>query len=331
MTNPLKDINELKEKALAKLASADSSASLEVWRVAYIGRKGAVPTLLRGVKDLPEQERGAAGQAANALREELANEYAKRVEELPAQQAQVTTHTAVSNAKGHMHPLTLALRDTQRIFTSMGFTIVEGPDIELAKYNFDDLNIDAEHPSRAETDTFYLKGFPDLVLRTHVSPLQIRGVLDNNLKPPFKIVYYGPSYRDEKEDTTHGALFQQYEFMVVDTVTNLANLKYIITRFYSEFFRKEMEVRFRPSFFPFVKPGLEVDMRDTTTGKGEWLEMAGAGMVHPKVLESINVDPKKYQGIALGGGLDRLVMLRHGIPDIRTMYSGEIRFLKQFS
>jgi phenylalanyl-tRNA synthetase alpha chain len=231
---------------------------------------------------------------------------------------------------GHLHPLTQSLRRAQDIFAALGFQFVEGPEIEQIAYNFDNLNIGPEHPSRAETDTFYLKDFPDLVLRTHVSTLQSRGVLENNLKPPFRIFYYGPTYRSEKEDATHGSVFHQYEFMVVDEKVNLADLKSIVQTFYSLFFGKEMEIRFRPGFFPFVEPGLEVDIRDKVTKKGGWLEMAGAGAVHPEVLKKINIDPAKYQGIALGGGLDRLAMLKYGVPDIRLLYSGNVRFLEQF-
>ncbi|MBI3250533.1 MAG: phenylalanine--tRNA ligase subunit alpha [Candidatus Andersenbacteria bacterium] len=331
MTSLLVDINALRQKALHELEGASSASGLEAWRVQYLGRKGEVPQLLRTMKDLPVEERKKLGQEANTLRNELENLYLAKSNSVTEDSTSASSQVVSSVEGGHLHPLTLALRRAQQIFAAMGFTIVEGPTIELAKYNFDGLNIDAEHPARAETDTFYLKDLPELVLRTHVSPLQIRGVLENKLKPPFKMFYYGPSFRSEKEDATHTSLFQQYEFMVVDETVNLANLKHIITTFYSLFFERAVEVRFRPSFFPFVKPGLEVHMRDQITHKGGWLEMAGAGNVHPNVLKNINVDPDKYQGIALGGGLDRLVMLKYGIPDIRLLYSGDLKFLKQFS
>lgn len=326
-------IQQIAQKAREALAAATTSVELEAWRVLYLGRKGAVPGFLRTVKDLPEAQRKQAGQQANELKAELETAFAEKKRSLGGAPQAVVADDQVTfgSASGHLHPLTLALRHVRDIFTAMGFLIVEGPDIEESKYNFDQLNIPFEHPARAETDTFYLQGLPDLVLRTHVSPLQIRGVLEHDLSPPFRMMYYGPSYRSEKEDATHGSVFQQYEFMVVDESISIADLKAIAETFYSLFFGKDMEIRFRPSYFPFVEPGLEVDMRDKVTAKSEWLEMAGAGMVHPNVLRNINVDPAKYQGIALGGGLDRLVMLKYGIPDIRLLYSGHVRFLKQFS
>jgi len=323
------ELTQLKKKAESELQQVADAAVLEKWRIAYLGRKGAVPKLLRGVKDLPTKARRAVGQAGNKLRRELTEAYQKRQQELEPSTARHSAGAAAVQP-GHLHPITLALRQARDIFTSMGFSIVEGPNLEEAAYNFDNLNIDLEHPARAESDTFYIQDHPDRVLRTHVSTLQSRAVIEHDLTPPFKIFYYGPSYRAEKEDATHGAIFQQYEFMVVDETVNLADLKAIITEFYSRFFGSKTDIRFRPSYFPFVEPGLEVDMRDTITGKGDWLEMAGAGMVHPNVLRNINVDPARYQGIALGGGLDRLVMLKHGIPDLRLLYAGDLSFLRQF-
>lgn len=334
MTEQPDTIRHIRQEALDQLKSAASPQELEDWRVTYIGRKGKVPQFLRSVKELPEDVRKIVGKEANEVRRVLEAAFAEKTGEIGIVSGGVrSTDELVTfgKASGHLHPITLALRRARNIFAAMGFTIVEGPDVEEAKYNFDQLNIPFEHPARAETDTFYLEDLPDLVLRTHVSPLQIRGVLENKLKPPFRLMYYGPSYRSEKEDATHGSLFQQYEFMVVEKSINIADLKAMAETFYSLFFGKDMEIRFRPSYFPFVEPGLEVDMRDKITAKSEWLEMAGAGMVHSNVLRNINVDPIQYQGIALGGGLDRLVMLKYGIPDIRLLYSGDIRFLKQFS
>lgn len=332
MTSQSGDIKKLKSQAIEALERVETAQELEQWRIAYIGRKGAVPQLLRSVKDIPASQRKAVGKAANELRAQLEEAFEGKHQSIGSSpEAEAVPVTQGELPPGHLHPITLALRKCRKIFSDMGFLVVEGPDVELATYNFDQLNIPFEHPARAETDTFYIENHPDLVLRTHVSSLQTRGVFEHELTPPYRMFYYGPSYRSEKEDATHGSVFQQYEFMVVDESTNLADLKTIVTTFYSKFFGREMEVRFRPSYFPFVEPGLEVDMRDKVTGKGTWLEMAGAGMVHPNVLRNLNIDPGKYQGIALGGGLDRLVMLKHNIPDIRLLYSGDIRFLKQFS
>lgn len=335
----LDTLTALANKALAELATMQGSAALEAWRVQYLGRNGALPQLLRQVKDLPVGERKIIGKAGNDIRVALEKKYEKKQQSIKYQVESIknetgsiptTSYKIPATQRGHLHPLTQSLRLAQEIFAALGFQFVEGPDVDYIQYNFDNLNINSEHPSRAETDTFYLQGFPDLVLRTHVSTMQSRGPLTNNLKPPFKIFYYGPTYRSEKEDATHGSVFHQYEFMVVDEKVNLSDLKSIVQTFYSLFFGRDMDIRFRPGYFPFVEPGLEVDMRDKVTHKGGWLEMAGAGMVHPYVLSAINVDPGKYQGIALGGGLDRLTMLKYGIPDIRLLYSGNTRFLAQF-
>lgn len=346
MTKTIGELSQLKREAKGSLADTATPDMLEAWRVKYLGRKGAVPLLLREVRTLPLKDRKAIGQAANQLRHELEELYKQKKHviakpgtspyegEVDPERSRRTGEVS----PGHLHPITVALRRSYEIFAAMGFLIVEGPDVEEIRYNFDDLNIPFEHPARAETDTFYIRDHPNLVLRTHVSPLQIRGVLENHLVPPFRMAYFGSSFRSEKEDATHGSLFQQYEFMVVDTEISLADLKGIVQTYYSTFFGREVAIRFRPSYFPFVEPGLEIDMSCVFCNDGcrvcshtQWLEMAGAGMVHPNVLRNINVDSKKFQGIALGGGLDRLVMLQHAIPDIRLMYSGDIRFLKQFS
>lgn len=322
-------LNQIELKARQALEQVADSDALEQWRIEYIGRKGVLPSFLRNVKNMPAEQRAAVGAFGNALRQQLEQAY----EDKRQQYDNGITNQGISLAPGpgHLHPISIAMRRTQQIFASMGFLVVHGPDVELAKNNFDQLNIPFEHPARAETDTFYLKNFPELVLRTHVSPLQSRAVEEHQLTPPFRTMYAGATYRSEKEDATHGSVFYQYEFMMVDEKANLSTLKTIAKTFYTLFFGREVEIRFRPSFFPFVEPGLEVDMRDAVTGKGEWLELAGAGMVHPNVLRNINLDPDKYQGIALGGGLDRLVMLQHNIPDIRLLYSGDIRLLRQFS
>jgi phenylalanyl-tRNA synthetase alpha chain len=326
---------ELTKEAETSLAEATTSTQLESWRIKYLGRKGAVPLLLRRVKSMPPAQRRQAGQAGNELRRLLEKAYTEKKAALEPEQPSSTAPRQTTSLReapvaGHLHPLTQALRQAREIFAAMGFLIVEGPDIEEIKYNFDQLNIPFEHPARAETDTFYLNNFPDLLLRTHVSTLQLRGVIEHDLKAPFRMMYYGPSYRSEKEDATHLSHFQQYEFIVVDESVTLADLKAIVQTFYSLFFGRELDIRFRPAYYPFVEPGLDVDMRDRTGSRKQWLEMAGAGMVHPSVLRNMNVDHTKYRGIALGGGLDRLVMLKHNIPDARLLYSGDLRFLKQF-
>jgi len=227
----------------------------------------------------------------------------------------------VPEKKGHYHPLTVAQRDIARIFSHLGFTIVEGPEIETEYYNFDALNIPADHPARDMWDTFRLKPEGDKkLLRTHTSPVQIRYMESH--QPPIRIIAPGKVYRYEATDATHEAQFYQLEGLMVNETTSLATLKAVLAKFFSEFFGKEMDVRLRPSYFPFVEPGVEVDMRPA--GEEKWLEIMGAGMVHPKVLLNVGIDPRRYRGFAFGCGIERLVMLKYGISDLRLFHNGDL-------
>lgn len=227
--------------------------------------------------------------------------------------------------RGHLHPFTQAINKACEIFQSMGFEVADGPEMETEFYNFDALNIPKDHPARAMHDTFWLKGKDNFLLRTHTSNVQIRHMEHNN--PPFRIIAPGRVFRNEATDATHEAQFYQIEGLMVDGKTNLANLKAVLKIFLQKFFDDDkIEIRFRASYFPFVKPGVEVDMKF----KGKWLEICGAGMVHPKVLESVKLDGQGWQGFAFGVSVDRLVMIKHKIGDIRLFYSGDIRFLQQF-
>lgn len=237
--------------------------------------------------------------------------------------------TSNSNSAGHLHLHSKALQEAYKIFTELGFSIGEGPEVEDEHHNFDALNIPADHPSRDMQDTFWLKKHLDsegrrTLLRTQTSSIQIRFM--ENHKAPFKVVGAGRVFRNEATDRTHEAQFYQIEGMYVDTEVNMGMLKGVLTDFYKKFFGGAVEIRFRPSYFPFVEPGVEVDI----LFNGKWLEVTGAGMVHPKVLEAGGVDPKKYQGFAFGIGFDRLLMIRHGITDIRQLYNGDLRFVTQF-
>ena len=233
----------------------------------------------------------------------------------------------VPEKKGHYHPLTVAQRDIARIFSHLGFTIVEGPEIETEYYNFDALNIPADHPARDMWDTFRLKPEGDKkLLRTHTSPVQIRYMESH--QPPIRIIAPGKVYRYEATDATHEAQFYQLEGLMVNETTSLATLKAVLAKFFSEFFGKEMDVRLRPSYFPFVEPGVEVDMRPA--GEEKWLEIMGAGMVHPKVLLNVGIDPRRYRGFAFGCGIERLVMLKYGISDLRLFHNGDLRVVNQF-
>lgn len=232
---------------------------------------------------------------------------------------------------GHVHPLSQIIREINAIFAELGFVFAEGPEMELVRYNFDLLNVPKDHPSRDMQDTFYLEGQPDSVLRTHTSPVQIRYMESHT--PPIRIIVPGKVFRNEATDATHEAQFFQLEGLMIDTDVSLAHMKGLLEYFFSKIFSGAVEVRFRPSFFPFTEPSVEVDMR-LTTGEsalvGRWVEVMGGGMVHPTVIRNAGIDPAVYQGFAFGMGIERLAVMKYGIDDVRLMYSGDLRFISQF-
>ena len=240
--------------------------------------------------------------------------------------------------RGHIHPISSLIREANRIFYDMGFTFAEGPLIEDEWHNFDALNFPKDHPARDMQDTFFMKGEAGMVLRTHTSNVQVRymeGQIKKGIEPPYRMVAMGKVFRNEATDMTHEAEFFQVEGMVIGKDITMAHLRGTLTDFFSQLMKGSVEVRFRPSFFPFVEPGLEVDMRLIGAHvpeklKGRWIEVMGAGMVHPNVLKNAGVDPKKYQGFAFGGGIDRLAILRWAIDDVRLMHSADLRFINQF-
>jgi phenylalanyl-tRNA synthetase alpha chain len=234
---------------------------------------------------------------------------------------------------GHIHPLSRITREVNSIFSELGFVFAEGPELETIEYNFDRLNVPKDHPSRDMQDTFYVEGRDDVVMRTHTSPVQVRYMESH--APPIRMICPGKVFRNEATDATHEAQFFQLEGLMVDTDVSLAHLKGTLEYFFKRFFGGTTEVRFRPSFFPFVEPGLEVDMRLTGDDapeklKDRWIEIMGAGMVHPNVLRGAGIDPEKYRGFAFGMGMDRLALMRYGIPDVRLLYSGDLRVVNQF-
>ncbi|HVV39039.1 MAG TPA: phenylalanine--tRNA ligase subunit alpha [Candidatus Paceibacterota bacterium] len=239
---------------------------------------------------------------------------------------------------GHIHPISSLIREANRIFGAMGFAFAEGPMIESEWYNFDALNVPKDHPARDMQDTFFIKDEKEMVLRTHTSPVQVRYMetqMKKGIEPPYRIIVPGRAFRNEATDMTHEAEFFQIEGLVVGSDVTLANLKGTLEQFFKALFKGVVEVRFRPSFFPFVEPGVEVDMRLTGPEAPEklrdkWIEIMGAGMIHPSVLKNAGVDPSKYQGFAFGMGLDRLALLRWGIDDVRHMHSADLRFINQF-
>ncbi len=241
--------------------------------------------------------------------------------------------------RGHIHPISSLIREANRIFFEMGFTFAEGPLLEDEKHNFDDLNVPKDHPARDMQDTFFIKDEPGMVLRTHTSPVQVRYMeeqLAKGVQPPYRVLVPGKVFRNEATDMTHEAEFFQIEGLVVGQDITLAHLRGTLEEFFKKLFKgAQVEVRFRPSFFPFTEPSVEVDMRLVGESvpeklRGKWIEMMGAGMVHPSVLKNAGVDPKKYQGFAFGMGLDRLALLRWAIDDVRNMHSADLRFINQF-
>lgn len=334
------DIEQLATQSRQALDVVAGEAVLESWRVEYIGRKGKLPQLLRTIKDLPPEQRKIIGRQANTLRRELEEAYQaglRRFGKGSRKIARLPQATGRDRRTAHLHPLTLTAQRIEDIFAAMGFMIVDGPEVEDPVYNFDLLNIPPQHSARDVMDTFHLTN--GQVLRTHVSSIQIRGVQDHKLMPPFKILYHGRSFRAERTDASHEHTFHQYEFLVVGEGETVANFKGTLEAFYSAFFGKDAHIRLRPSYFPFVEPGFEIDLQCVfCEGKGcrvckqnGWLEMGGAGMVHPTVLKNMGFDPARVQGYACGSGVDRLAMMYYGINDIRLFLGGDIRFLRQFS
>lgn len=316
--------------ARASIANAADPSAVEQLRVQYLGKKGQLTALLKSVADLPVAERPEMGKIINQAKQEL--------QELLAQQDTVLSEQVLKNrlqsekvditlpgrgqSIGALHPVTQVRQRVIQLFTAMGFTVADGPEIEDEYYNFEALNIPSSHPARDSHDTFF---FPNgLLLRTHTSNVQIRTMQEQ--APPLRIITLGRVYRCDS-DQTHTPMFHQLEGLVVDTHCNMGHLKALLQDFLQKFFETELEFRFRPSFFPFTEPSAEVDMR---RADGRWLEILGCGMVHPQVLKNVNIDPEKFSGFAFGLGLDRLAMLRYGIPDLRLLFENDLRMLTQF-
>lgn len=323
------NLDELERSAKEAITSAASREALEEIRVNYLGRKGELTEVLKGLKDMPIEERKMTGARANMLRMELENLLANRAEEFGEGGERVVDITAPGKkpSRGHIHPLSKVMSDAAKIFAGMNFSVVTGPEMESEYYNFDALNIPANHPAREMWDTFWLKPQKGerKLMRTHTSPMQMRFM--ESAKPPFQIIVPGRVFRYEATDMSHEVNFYQLEGLMVGKDVTLANFKFVVEEFFKKFFAgQKISFRFRPSYFPFVEPGVEVDIKL----KGKWLEVMGAGMVHPRVFEYAHYNPKDWQGFAFGVGVDRLAMIKYGVPDIRLFYSGDLRFIKQF-
>lgn len=352
----MSDINNLKAELSDMIEAANDLQSLEQVRVTALGKKGRITDLMKTLGGMEPEERKTAGQALNALKDEIAALIAKQEsalkrqameEKLATETIDVTLSTRPEQ-KGHIHPISQVIEELTSIFAAMGFQVAEGPDIEDDFHNFTALNFPPGHPAREMQDTFFLPDDPEAegeyakkLLRTHTSSVQIRH-MENN-KPPHKIICFGRTYRSDY-DMTHTPMFHQMECLHIDKDITMGHLKGCLTDFVRAFFEvDDLPVRFRPSFFPFVEPGAEVDIGYTKDSSGaiklgkakeaqdqKWMEILGSGMVHPNVLKNCNIDPDEFQGYAFGAGVERLAMLKYGIPDLRTFFESDIRWLDHY-
>src|SRR6185436_12060212 len=342
----MSDLEQLEREVLTRVASAADETALEAVRVEALGKKGSISEALKTLGSMTSDERKAKGPLLNGMRDRVTAAIAERKsalagaaldQKLQTERVDVTLPVRPEPA-GRIHPVSQVLDEATAIFADMGFAIAEGPDVEYDDYNFTKLNIPPEHPARQMHDTFYLKPKPDgtrHLLRTHTSPVQVRTMLSQ--KPPIRIVVPGRVYRIDS-DQTHTPMFHQIEGLVLDESSHLGHRKWILEEFCRAFFElPSVEMRFRPSHFPFTEPSAEVDIRcdrsggEVKLGQGnDCLEILGCGMVHPKVIEMCGHDPSKYQGFAWGMGLDRLAMLKYGAPDLRAFFDADLRWLKHY-
>lgn len=337
----MQNLQQLIEEAKSAIADAADNAALDHVRVEYLGKKGLLTNLLKSLVDLSPEERPKVGQAVNIAKQEIHGFINDRknyleTEKLAARLADETVDVTLPGRRvprGGLHPVTRTRQRIEAFFSQMGFSIVEGPEIETDFYNFEALNIPGHHPARAMHDTFY---FGDgTLLRTHTSPVQIRTM--EQQQPPLRLIAPGRVYRCDS-DVTHTPMFHQVEGLYVDENVSFAELKGILKAFFAHFFEKDLAMRFRPSYFPFTEPSAEVDIACVLCeGQGcrvckqtGWLEVLGCGMVHPNVLKAVNIDSEKYTGWAFGFGIDRIAMLRYGIDDLRILFENDLRFLQQF-
>ena len=341
----MSNIAKIEKAALQDLSRAKTPAELENLRTKYLGRKSELSLFLRSLKDLPPEERAKSGRLANDLRGKLETEIEEKARQLKSeelarkieQEKIDVTAPGRRVEHGHLHPLTIVRQEIEDIFRSMGFDIVEGPEVETEWYNFDALNVPADHPAREMQDTFWLKQSEEaqkdprahLLPRTHTSAVQVRYMEKH--QPPFRIIVPGRCFRNEATDATHEMQFHQIEGLMVGKDVSLANMKGVMEYFFNKFFKDKIEVRFVSSYFPFTEPSVEVCIKGTKGKlKGRWLEVVPGGVVNQKVFKMAGYVPGEYQGFAFGMGVDRMAMLKYGIDDIRLFYSSDLRFLKQF-
>ena len=335
-------LQSIRERALERLNQAADTGALEQIRVAVLGKKGELTALLRSMGQLAPEERPAMGQKVNELRALIEEKLAERESALKEREKEArlqkeaidVTLPVEPRTSGAMHPCSIVLDQLLTIFTGMGFEVVEGPEVEYDHYNFELLNLPKNHPARDAQDTFYIDD--NIVLRTHTSPVQAR--IMTTRKPPIRIVCPGRTYRVDEADATHSPVFQQIEGLVIDEGISMSDLKGTLDAFASRLYGEGITTRFRPSYFPFTEPSAEVDLTCANCkgagcrvckGTG-WIEVLGAGMVNPKVLEMCGIDPGKYTGFAFGIGIERITMLKYGVPNMKYLWENDVRFLKQF-
>ena len=335
-------LEKIKEEALKQIAASDALEKLNDIRVSYLGKKGQLTSLLKGMKDVSPEERPKVGQMVNDARaliegrlEEAKTALAQKAREEQLRKEVIdVTLPAKRQEEGHRHPNTIALEEVERIFIGMGYEVMEGPEVEYDEYNFEKLNIPKGHPARDEQDTFYVND--SILLRSQTSPVQVRTMEQGKL--PIRMIAPGRVFRSDEVDATHSPSFHQIEGLVVDKGITFADLKGTLEEFAKEMFGTETKVKFRPHHFPFTEPSAEVDVSCFKCGgkgcrfcKGSgWIEILGCGIVHPHVLEMCNIDPDEYSGFAFGVGLERIALLKYEIDDMRLLYENDIRFLKQF-
>ena len=343
--NKMKEqLAKIRAEALAAFAGAQDSAQLDALRVQYLGKKGELTAVLKMMGKLSPEERPQMGQLANDVRAALERALEERGRELEAaalerrlkEEAVDVTIPGKAVSLGHKHPMSIALDEIKEIFIGMGFDVLDGPEIELASYNFDRLNADEGHPSRDWSDTFYFDKDSRVMLRSQTSPMQVRAMETRSL--PIRIIAPGRVYRKDEVDATHSPMFHQVEGMVIDKGVTMADLKGTLNTVVEKLYGKGTKTRFRPHHFPFTEPSCEMDVQchkcggvGCPTGKGEgWIELLGAGMIHPRVLEMSGIDPNVYSGWAFGIGLERTAMRRFKIADLRLIFENDVRFLEQF-
>jgi phenylalanyl-tRNA synthetase alpha chain len=340
------ELLKIKESALAEISKASSAEDIENIRIKYLGRKGELTKILRSLANLSHEEKSEFGKLSNEIKADLELAVSGKENELARSDIEKTIgkdwiditltseKSTVTGQKGHLHPISQIQYEIEDIFSSMGFQILDGPEAETEYYNFEALNIPKHHPARDMQDTFWTED--GNLLRTHTSAIQVRGM--EKIKPPFKIVGPGRVFRYEEIDASHENTFYQIEGMMVDKTISVSNLIFVMKELLRKIFNREVKVRLRPGFFPFVEPGFELDINCLICGgkgcsvcKGSgWVELLPCGLVHPNVLKSGGIDPEKWSGFAFGLGLNRLVMMKYGINDIRHFMNGDIRFLKQY-